>query len=153
MVNNLNQWWFRFINMTNLKDRIQELVDELSPLGVDQVDIAKAAGVTKGTVTQWLTGDIKSLKLEYALGIEGAFGFRAIWLVLGKGPKLVSDMTATSVASAEAWPFSAPYSDYLALPKHAKERLNDKVSDFIEGAIAATSHADKRRNARTGTSN
>lgn len=73
--------------MSALSERIQLVLDENAENGVDQVVLAKAAGVTKSTVNQWITGDIKSIKLEYALGIQEAFGYNAIWLVLGKGNK------------------------------------------------------------------
>lgn len=73
--------------MNTLKARMHEVVTELADRGVDQVALAKAAGVSKGTVTHWLNGTVQSIKLEYALGIENAYGYSAIWLVLGKGRK------------------------------------------------------------------
>lgn len=69
----------------NLAQRIQLVLDETP--GIDQVKLAEAAGVTKGTVNQWLTGDIKSLKLEYAVGIQERYGWNAVWLVMEKGEK------------------------------------------------------------------
>lgn len=69
----------------NLAERIQLVLDETP--GIDQVKLAEAAKVTKGTVNQWLTGDIKSIKLEYAVGIQDRYGWNAVWLVMGKGDK------------------------------------------------------------------
>ncbi|MBJ7263148.1 MAG: helix-turn-helix transcriptional regulator [Burkholderiaceae bacterium] len=142
--------------MESLKERIHEMVNDLALLEITQVDIAKAAGVTKGAVNMWLTGQIRSLKLEYAVKIEEFFGYRAIWLVLGKGPKLVSDGTATPSVPLESWPFSVPYSSYLALSMRARKQLDDKVSNFIEGFIeGAFDGASKEKNiknAKTGTS-
>ncbi|SDV49231.1 LexA family transcriptional regulator [Chitinasiproducens palmae] len=66
----------------NLSERIQHILDETQ---ADQVQLAEAAGVTKGTVSQWLTGQIKSIKLEYAVGIQDRYGYNAVWLVMGKG--------------------------------------------------------------------
>ncbi|EIF30937.1 putative transcriptional regulator [Burkholderia sp. Ch1-1] len=71
----------------NLAERIQTVLDEVD--GIDQVKLAEAAGVTKGTVNQWLTGQIKSIKLEYAVGIQERFGYNPVWLVMGKGSKKV----------------------------------------------------------------
>jgi hypothetical protein len=139
--------------MEILKDRIQEMVNDLALKKVYQVDIAKAAGVTNTTINLWLTGTVRSLKLEYAVGIEAAFGYRAVWLVLGKGPKLVSDGPATSGVPAESWPFSAPYGDYLSLSMRARKQLDDKVSNFIEGALANVLQENKIKNTKTGTSN
>lgn len=138
--------------MQSLKDRIQEMVNDLALIKVYQVDIAKVAGVTKAAVGLWLNGRTRFLKLEYAVKIEEAFGYRAIWLVLGKGPKLVSEGAATPSVSSESWPFSVPYSSYLALSARARRRLDDKVSDFIEGALAEALQEKKRKNAKTGTS-
>ena len=66
-----------------LSERIRTILDETK---VEATALAKAAGVTKGTVSQWLTGDIKSIKLEYAVGIQEAYGYNAVWIVMGKGP-------------------------------------------------------------------
>jgi transcriptional regulator with XRE-family HTH domain len=68
----------------NLSTRIQTVLTEV---GIDQVELARVMGVTKGTVNQLLNGSIQSLKLEYAVGVQDAFGYNAVWLVLGKGPK------------------------------------------------------------------
>lgn len=75
--------------MSTLIERIQTILDET---GAEQNDLAKAAGVTKGTVAQWLSGQIKSMKLEYAVGIQGRFGYNPVWLVLGKGKKKSADI-------------------------------------------------------------
>lgn len=75
--------------MSTLIERIQTVLDET---GVEQIELAKAAGVTKGTLNQWLTGDIKSIKLEYAVGIQERFGYSPVWLVLGKGKKKSADI-------------------------------------------------------------
>lgn len=73
--------------MKLLSERIQLILDETP--GIDQVKLAEAAGVTKGTVNQWLSGDIKSIKLEYAVGIQDRYGWSAVWLVMNKGEKRV----------------------------------------------------------------
>jgi phage repressor protein C with HTH and peptisase S24 domain len=70
-----------------LAERIQMVLDEVE--GIDQVQLAEAAGVTKGTVNQWLSGQIKSIKLEYAVGIQERFGYSAVWLVMERGEKKV----------------------------------------------------------------
>lgn len=95
------------------------MVDELSLQGIEQVDIAKAAGVTKGTVNQWISGAIKSVKLPYALGIEKAYGYNHRWLVMGELPKMAGDAQESrpDAESAEGqeseWPF----------PKISQEKL------------------------------
>lgn len=71
--------------MNLLSERIQYVLDHTP--GIDQVKLAEAAGVTKGTVNQWVRGDIKSIKLEYAVGIQERYGWNAVWLVMNKGEK------------------------------------------------------------------
>ena len=77
----LNRDKFRVLNMSTLAERVQKLIDA----GFPQADLARAAGVTKGTSNQWLNGGIKSIKLQYAQGIERLTGFNAEWLVTGEG--------------------------------------------------------------------
>ena len=67
-----------------LSERIQTILDET---GVDSVTLGHHAGVSKGTVSQWLSGQIKSIKLEYAVGIQNALGYNPVWIVMGKGNK------------------------------------------------------------------
>lgn len=76
---------------TPLQARVHEMIEDLRSKGFDQVDIAKVAGVSKGTVTQWLDGSIKSIKMEHAIEIEERFGYSHIWLVMGRGEKLLDD--------------------------------------------------------------
>lgn len=78
-----------------LADRIREA---MTASGTNSADIARAAGKTPGAVSQWLTGGTKTLKAESAQGIEAATGFRATWLITGKGPKTVSNTTTTEKA-------------------------------------------------------
>ncbi|CDY77976.1 Phage repressor [Caballeronia glathei] len=68
----------------SLAERIHTILTET---GIDQPTLANHAGVTKGTVNQWLTGQIKSIKLEYAVGIQNALGYNAVWIVMGQGKK------------------------------------------------------------------
>lgn len=68
-----------------LSNRIQEIIDA----GFQQTDLARAAGVTKGTPNQWLDGKIKSIKLQYAQGIQSLTGFNAQWIVTGEGEKKI----------------------------------------------------------------
>ncbi|MBA1366240.1 LexA family protein [Burkholderia gladioli] len=70
--------------MNTLDERVRTILKETE---AEQIELAEAAGVTKGTVTQWLDGKIKSMKLEYAVGIQKRWGYNPVWLVLGSGPK------------------------------------------------------------------
>lgn len=71
--------------MSTLSERVKTILSENPDL--DQPGLGKIAGVTKGTVNQWLDGKIKSMKLEYATRVEKRLGYNAHWLVMGDGDK------------------------------------------------------------------
>jgi len=103
--------------MSTLAERIQEIISA----GFPQVDLARAAGVTKGTANQWLNGGIKSMKLEYAEGIQSLTGFSATWIVTGKGKKKIEppyhgDERRAESRAHEASP-SSPYAHFNAGPE------------------------------------
>jgi transcriptional regulator with XRE-family HTH domain len=87
-----------------LNNRIAEAI---TVSGKSSADIARACGVTAAAVTHWKNGNTKSLKAETALALEQATGFRAVWLLKGKGPRKVED---------PSWPFpKVPIERVLAL--------------------------------------
>ncbi len=87
-----------FYPMNTLEDRIRAVLSETQ---AEQVELADAAGVTKGTVSQWLDGKIKSIKLEYAVGIQKRYGYNAVWLVMGEGEKKLGAAGFNNVAPAQ----------------------------------------------------
>ena len=67
-----------------LAKRIQEAMGKKSP-----ADIARATKRTESAVSQWLDGTTKSLRGETAAMLEVCTGYRAAWLISGKGAKTV----------------------------------------------------------------
>lgn len=65
-----------------LSERIKTILEdpEIKPYA-----LAKAAGVPQETLEQWASGEVKSIPLDQAVGIQEAFGYNAVWLVMGKG--------------------------------------------------------------------
>lgn len=84
--------------MSTLSERVRTILDEHPEL--DQPGLGRIAGVSKGTVNQWLDGKIKSMKLEYAVRIQKRLGYSALWLVLDEGeqkiPILGSSLNSTN---------------------------------------------------------
>lgn len=72
-----------------LSDRIKEAI---AHSGKNQAQIAAETRKSPGAVSQWLDGRIKSLKADTANALERATGYRAAWLVTGRGPKMVNDV-------------------------------------------------------------
>jgi transcriptional regulator with XRE-family HTH domain len=98
-----------------LKDRIREAIEGS---GKSKADVARDCEVTNAAVTHWLNGDTKSLKAEIALGLEASTGYRARWILHGKGQKRVD---------SAYWPFEVPLARF--------ERLSDKGKGFVEHAV------------------
>ncbi|WP_342049908.1 MULTISPECIES: LexA family transcriptional regulator [unclassified Cupriavidus] len=67
---------------SGLHTRIKLLLDEPD---VQPHAVAKAAGVSQETVRKWLSGDLETISLDQAVGVQEAFGINAVWLVMGKG--------------------------------------------------------------------
>lgn len=82
------------IEPMTLAARIKEAMGERS-----SADIARATGKSPGAVTQWLDGTIKSLKADTATKLEIATGYRASWLVTGRGPKLAANIEEVDLKS------------------------------------------------------
>jgi phage repressor protein C with HTH and peptisase S24 domain len=100
----------------NLSERIQAILDDTK---AEQVELAAAAGVSKGTVNQWLSGDIKSIKLEYAVGIQERYGYNAVWIVMDKEPKKVPGIHHED-------PFEPiPIKNWKAIPMVGMAQLGD----------------------------
>lgn len=70
------------IDEMSLKDRIREAMGNMT-----QAELARAVGKSDAAVSLWLDGSTKTLKGETAVLLERATGFRANWLITGKGPK------------------------------------------------------------------
>lgn len=69
-----------------LAERIREVMGDMAP-----GEFARACDVSAASVTFWLNGDTKSLKAEPVAHMEAKFGYRASWIVFGKGAKKIED--------------------------------------------------------------
>lgn len=81
--------------------RLKELEDKVSI-----ADVAKAVGISRSAVYQWISGDIQSLKSSNLLAVAQLLGVREQWLESGRGPKLrkggeLGDMGVPVVGTAQ----------------------------------------------------
>lgn len=68
-----------------LPERIKQVMDDME---INQVEMAKLAGVTKGRVNQWLNGTYGSgMSAEAAFRLADKTKFNARWLATGDGPE------------------------------------------------------------------
>ena len=106
-----------------LSDRVREAIDGSKK---SKADIARECGVTNAAVTHWLTGDTKSMKADTALALEEATGYRARWILYGKGTKKLGEVY---------WPFAVEIARYTD--------LSDKDRGYVEGRLeAAIEHCE-----------
>lgn len=110
----------------SLAGRIKEVMGEVPP-----GEFAKACGVSAGAVTQWITGDTKTLKAEPVAHMEARYGYRASWIVLGKGPKKLADHSVELPLSPEL--------QQKVLRLHGEELL--KAENVLRAHLGLTSLA------------
>lgn len=104
-------------------------------------DLARAAKVTGGAVTQWLDGTTKNLKADKAALLESATGYRASWIVTGRGPKRVEDAPEVPLAME---PYIQVIRDLEDIPPNRRQRLLDEIQAAAEEAReAAAYHAGR----------
>jgi SOS-response transcriptional repressor LexA len=68
-------------------DRHERIAKAIAASGKKKGEIAAACGVANSAVTQWITGESKSLRPENLYSLAEATGFRAEWIAIGKGPE------------------------------------------------------------------
>lgn len=66
-------------------DRHERIARAISLSGKKKGEIAAACGVAPSAVTQWISGESKSLKPENLYALAEATGFNAEWLAIGRG--------------------------------------------------------------------
>ena len=68
--------------MNTLSERIELILSENKDK-INQVDLAKIAGVTKALVGQWKSGATQSINPQSAVRISKELGYDPLWLMLG----------------------------------------------------------------------
>lgn len=112
-------------------ERHQRIARAIAASGKKKGEIAAACGVANSAVTQWVSGESKSLRPENLYALAKATGFRAEWLAIGEGPEIeesnISEVAQPSFrypviswVAAGAWaeaiePFPPGFSDRYEL--------------------------------------
>src|SRR5476649_560246 len=68
-------------------ERHERIARAIKASGKKKGELAAEIGVAASAVTQWITGESKSLKPENLYGLARATGFRAEWIAMGEGPE------------------------------------------------------------------
>lgn len=68
-------------------ERHERIAKAIAASGKKKGEIAAECGVANSAVTQWISGESKSLRPENLYALAKATGFRAEWLAIGDGPE------------------------------------------------------------------
>lgn len=81
-------------------ERYERIAKAIAASGKRKSEIALACGVSASAVTQWVSGESKSMKPENIYALAKATGFQAKWLAIGEGPEkeLASESNVQPVA-------------------------------------------------------
>ncbi|RJG10950.1 helix-turn-helix transcriptional regulator [Pseudomonas cavernicola] len=88
-------------------ERHERIAKAIAASGKKKGEIAKACGVANSAVTQWISGESKSLRPENLYALAAATGFRAEWLAIGAG-----------LEHEEQEPGSPSEKDYALIPQY-----------------------------------
>jgi hypothetical protein len=115
-----------------LRDRIVEILADNE--GLRPVDIAKWAGCSRGLVTQWMTGETKSMGYRFATKINQRTGYRVAWLMNGELPKRDEDWPGSS-----GWGKLPPDErrDWMQLLAGLTRKQRDRFKGDVLGLIEA----------------
>lgn len=78
-------------------ERHERIARAIQLSGKKKGEIASLCGVANSAVTQWITGESKSLRPENLYALAKATGFRAEWLAIGEGEE--QELSEPNVAS------------------------------------------------------
>lgn len=128
--------------MNTLMERLAHIYSERPDLEGEQgqIGLVKASGASRSVVNQWLTGNIKSMDIRYALQIEANLGYSHIWLMANLGdPKVKPGMSTVVIGAAtEAKPrltlATSDELDLLDLFRRSTERGRANITDAAKRA-------------------
>jgi len=109
-------------------ERHDRIAMAIEASGKKKGEIAAECGVAPSSVTQWISGESKSLKPENLFALAKATGFNAMWLAIGQGEPRDQDVLPPT---EDAY---AVISQYTARGECGSGYLNDHVE--VKGGLA-----------------
>ncbi|AVL70645.1 hypothetical protein CEQ07_03890 [Oligella urethralis] len=95
----------------------ERLIHAMNISGTKQIELAKAAGVSRAAVTSWVRGDVQSIGGDSLIAVANVLGVNPKWLATGEG------------AMRNQWPFQKiKPSDFDVLPKEVVQDLEDIIN-------------------------
>ncbi|WP_016969329.1 LexA family protein [Pseudomonas tolaasii] len=115
-------------------ERHERIARAIQVSGKKKGEIASLCGVANSAVTQWITGESKSLRPENLYALAKATGFRAEWLAIGEGDERDASESNISPASQPTKSFRYPVVSWVAAGAWAEavEPYPAGISDTYE---------------------
>lgn len=77
-------WFGRYAqSMSTLADRMSQILDET---GLKPKDLSKMTGVSVQSISYWINGQTKDIKMETLFKLARGTGFSPEWIATGEGP-------------------------------------------------------------------
>jgi len=138
----------------NARELLKHLMDQA---GDNSNSLARKTKVPQPTLYRFLSGTateprvstFEPIAKHYGVPVEIFLSDKArAEFLLGQRPAAQSpdglQAVAGSAVEPHEWPFSAPFEQYEALDAEKKQRLDERVSDFLAGAAPAKGVGGKR---------
>lgn len=115
-------------------ERHERIARAIQVSGKKKGEIASLCGVANSAVTQWITGESKSLRPENLYALAKATGFRAEWLAIGEGEEREVSESNVSSAAQPTKSFRYPVVSWVAAGawSEAVEPYPTGISDTYE---------------------
>lgn len=107
-------------------NRNERIARAITLSGKSKSEIASLCKVAPSAVTQWISGESKTLKAESVFALAKATGFRAEWLTFGTGPERAieggpNNSQGELIGLASVWDAETPLDDdEVELPYYAE---------------------------------
>lgn len=115
-------------------ERHERIARAIALSGKKKGEIASLCGVANSAVTQWISGESKSLRPENLYALAKATGFRAEWLAIGEGAEV--EQSDSNIGSTEqlAQSFRYPVISWVSAGSWAEavQPYPDGFSDTYE---------------------
>ena len=119
----------------------------LKTRGKSPADLARAVKATESAVSQWLSGESKSMRAINLMATCQFLRCNPNWLASNRGPSGLGDATEVVLLEQAAWPFECvDASRWQALTERQKGRVEAAMNDMLEIIETERHKANSRSN-------
>lgn len=131
----------KFVSLLNVATTLPERLKEaMARAEISAADLARRIGVTRATVSFWLTGATKRIEGENLTRTARELRCHAAWLAEGRPPKWIDEPPTEQVGAQvipmqasrrREWPFRADRELWDQLTRANQKALDGVVTDFL----------------------